>query len=122
MSKKLSLRQTPNHVIALLLFGSDEAIRDRFRRPRGQMRPVNSAAFRRREREKESGDGFTEASFVALKEQYGDVCLACRKSAVLIVPDHVIPMCRGGKHSIENIQPLCLACNFRKGIQIIDYR
>ncbi len=52
---------------------------------------------------------------------HGDMCLLCGKSDGL-VPDHVIPLSRGGRHELYNIQPLCHLCNFRKAMRIIDYR
>lgn len=44
----------------------------------------------------------------------------CGKSPV--TRDHVIPVSKGGRHHISNLQPLCLSCNDRKGIRTTDYR
>jgi len=53
--------------------------------------------------------------------QYGNKCLACGASGTL-VPDHVIPLCKGGSYDMSNIQPLCHSCNSKKRDKIIDYR
>lgn len=59
-----------------------------------------------------------------LKERYGSRCLCCGRTEpdVKIVPDHVIPIARGGRNLIENIQPLCERCNKQKMVQSTDYR
>lgn len=36
--------------------------------------------------------------------------------------DHIVPIIRGGWHTPENLQALCLVCNAVKGNQVIDYR
>jgi 5-methylcytosine-specific restriction endonuclease McrA len=64
---------------------------------------------------------FTRSEFKALCLRYGNVCLCCGKRRVL-VPDHVIPLSRGGSNDISNIQPLCGKCNASKGARTIDYR
>ena len=53
--------------------------------------------------------------------KYGNRCLCCG-SYEKISLDHVIPISKGGKDEIENLQPLCKSCNSKKGIKTIDYR
>lgn len=36
--------------------------------------------------------------------------------------DHIVPIIRGGWHTPENLQALCLVCNATKGNQVVDYR
>jgi 5-methylcytosine-specific restriction endonuclease McrA len=51
---------------------------------------------------------------------YGKKCLKCgaRKD---LTTDHVVPP-PAGSNALENLQPLCRACNASKGNQTIDYR
>lgn len=53
-----------------------------------------------------------------LNRLYKSQCLSCG-SLDRISLDHVIPISRGGRHSIGNIQPLCLKCNQRKGKKLM---
>lgn len=64
---------------------------------------------------------FTPSEFKALCNQYGNICLRCRKKRVLVA-DHVISLAQGGKNDITNIQPLCKRCNGIKGAGSEDYR
>ena len=72
-------------------------------------------------RRRSAEGSFTAAEWRAMCDRYGNVCLACGASGKLSA-DHIVPLSRGGSNTIENIQPLCLACNLRKATQIIDYR
>lgn len=82
---------------------------------------VISAA--RRSRIKGDGHTYRLSQWIKIREYYSPTgkCLACKKKHKLTV-DHVIPVIRGGKNSVENLQPLCQRCNSVKGIMIIDYR
>lgn len=56
---------------------------------------------------------FSKAEWLAVVEAYGGLCAYCR-----IRPwshqDHVVPLSRGGAHSIANVVPACGPCNQRK--------
>lgn len=77
---------------------------------------------RRRTRKLLAEGDFTVEDFKALCEEYGNVCLRCGETDVLLTPDHVIPLSLGGGNGIENIQPLCVKCNCWKNIKTVDYR
>src|SRR6202035_1580020 len=52
---------------------------------------------------------------------FDNKCLACGKPEVTL--DHIIPLAKGGSHTIDNAQPLCLSCNSSKQHRIIvNYR
>ena len=58
---------------------------------------------------------------LAVFKKHGKVCLACGSKNEISL-DHVVPVCRGGWNSVNNLQPLCRSCNSKKGKKIIDYR
>lgn len=69
----------------------------------------------------------TDAEWQAMLEIFDHTCLSCgaqnaSETPVYIVKDHIIPIYRGGSDAIENIQPLCSACNSRKQNDDIDHR
>jgi 5-methylcytosine-specific restriction endonuclease McrA len=78
-------------------------------------------ARRRVQRELEAEGSFTPTQFEIVLERLGRRCLRCG-SVDRLVADHVVPLCRGGKHDISNIQPLCSKCNLWKGIRIVNFR
>ena len=75
----------------------------------------------RRSRKTQAGGHFTTEQWADLCRAAGFRCLCCRKKKSLEA-DHVVPVSKGGTSWIENIQPLCGACNKRKRAKIIDYR
>lgn len=58
----------------------------------------------------------------ALVKIYGGKCLfpGCHEKSV--TQDHVIPVSKGGRHHVSNLQPLCNAHNASKGTKDTDYR
>ena len=83
---------------------------------------VNLASWhRRRARWAGTGGSWTWDEWQALCAQYGNRCLCCGSRGQLTV-DHVIPLQRGGSNDLSNLQPLCGACNDRKGTRTTDYR
>jgi 5-methylcytosine-specific restriction endonuclease McrA len=68
------------------------------------------------ERRRNSRKGKMDASDVAetiRKMERVAACVYCGSTHDLTM-DHVIPLCRGGAHTPDNIVPACRSCNSRK--------
>ena len=93
---------------------------------------VREYNHKRRARKLNIGGTFTAQQFLYLCAFYNNTCLGCKRTeaelsplGLMIVPDHVQPLSRGGSNRIENIQPLCHGkggCNNKKFTKHIDYR
>jgi len=59
------------------------------------------------------GNGVYFVTEKELNRLYKSPCVNCGTKE-RITADHIIPVIRGGKHSIGNLQPLCLSCNASK--------
>lgn len=103
---------------------------------RGRLRPDFSGAKhpnwigdgrtidqRRRQRMKENGGFHYKSEWELLKAQYNWTCLSCGRNEEIITltKDHIIPVSKGGSDNIENIQPLCGSCNYKKHDKEIKY-
>lgn len=64
---------------------------------------------------------FTRREWEDLCASYGNRCLCCGSEGPLTA-DHIVPVSKGGKNTIDNIQPLCMPCNSRKQTKSTDYR
>jgi 5-methylcytosine-specific restriction endonuclease McrA len=64
-------------------------------------------------RAKKLANGVYEISTKELKRLYESPCLYCG-STESIQADHVIPISKGGVHSIGNLVPACAKCNVSK--------
>lgn len=49
-------------------------------------------------------------------ESTNGICPKCKKSVRIekLTMDHIIPLSKGGRHSILNVQPMCGSCNYSK--------
>jgi 5-methylcytosine-specific restriction endonuclease McrA len=79
---------------------------------------------RQRYRNTSGSTDFTENEWMDLCFGYNYTCLRCKRQEpeIMLTPDHVIPLARGGANTIDNIQPLCMHCNTSKNARTIDYR
>ena len=65
-----------------------------------------------------NGGAFTSVEWFNLKVAYANSCAFCGEVADLTV-DHIVPISRGGRNDISNIQPLCRPCNSKKGNRLL---
>lgn len=84
---------------------------------------VNQKNRDRRTRKREQADGYLPTRF---KERvirfYGSKCLKCESTENLTL-DHIIPLIKGGRHAVRNMQVLCHSCNASKEARNTkDYR
>lgn len=65
---------------------------------------------------------FAERDWARLLQQYRWSCAYCGRKGELH-RDHVLPLSRGGRHSVGNILPACPACNMSKKARLLsDWR
>lgn len=64
----------------------------------------------------------TDRDWRRLCERHGNRCFYCQAKAPL-TQDHVVPLSRGGRHSIGNLLPACQSCNSSKCARfIVEWR
>jgi len=90
-----------------------------------------AAWHRRRARKLDNGGSWTATEWQTLTRQYGYRCVGCWKHEAelrllgrKLVPDHIIPISKGGLNHICNLQPLCHgkgSCNLHKGSKYQDF-
>jgi 5-methylcytosine-specific restriction endonuclease McrA len=82
---------------------------------------VSSQKCRARRLEAMGNDIITLEEWLRVLDFYGHRCLCCGNDENISM-DHIVPLSRGGKHSIDNVQPLCKSCNSKKSTKTTDYR
>ncbi len=93
---------------------------DKHRERQRPKRQLNLVHYR--SRKYRNGGKFDLEEWKAMCDFYGNICLRCGRSDLKLTMDHVIPVSRGGRCGIMNMQPLCQPCNRSKGINATDYR
>lgn len=56
----------------------------------------------------------TVAQWNFIKKMYGFRCAYCGKKPKELTKDHIVPLIKGGSHTMDNIVPACRSCNSRK--------
>lgn len=69
-------------------------------------------------RSRKKGNGEYKILDRELKKLYSSPCVFCGATGP-ITADHIIPIVKGGRHSIGNLQPLCFSCNSSKGAKLM---
>ena len=75
-----------------------------------QANPDKVRAKTARRRAKKVTNGVYKILPRELKRLYASPCAHCGATGNTVA-DHIIPLVRGGRHSIGNLQPLCFTCN-----------
>ncbi len=93
-----------------------------------KMKEINAKYKRvRRQRKKDATVGVVD--FDLIRERDGDICYLCGSKVRDDVGsrhpekrsmDHMIPISRGGDHSMANIRTACSKCNLKKGRRTYD--
>lgn len=88
-------------------------------------RPHLQAEYKHRRRARFNAaniPGVSAADWQKLVARYGGRCAYCRSDGPISV-DHIIPLVRGGRHSIGNVLPACMSCNSsKKDLLLADWR
>jgi hypothetical protein len=61
----------------------------------------------------DAGD-LTRAQWLARLEEFGHACAYCLRTDLPLTQDHVEPLSRGGRHTLDNVVPACQPCNSTK--------
>ncbi len=80
-------------------------------------REISAAAVHSR-RARKNDQRVTVHEWRAVLEAYGHRCRLCA-SDERIEQDHIVPLSKGGAHTITNVQPLCRSCNRRKHAKLV---
>lgn len=82
-------------------------------RVHARLHPEQARAKQHRRRARKKQNGIYEILPKELKRLYASNCVFCGSNEQ-ITADHIVPINRGGRHSIGNLQPLCFKCNSAK--------
>ena len=62
----------------------------------------------------------TRGQWQEIKERFNHSCAYCGRKMERLEMDHVIPLSKGGAHTMANIVPACRKCNATKGNKILE--
>ena len=62
----------------------------------------------------------TAAQLRELKNKHNGICLYCRKEVSKLTLEHIVPLSRGGEHSLQNLCYVCQTCNSSKRSKLLS--
>lgn len=80
--------------------------------------PDRCRNYRISRRAQKLANGIYKVSIKEIQKLYQSPCIYCGSSNLIEI-DHVIPISRGGQHSIGNLVPACKKCNRNKSNKLI---
>lgn len=80
---------------------------------------VRLMAERRRAAKQTLAAQVTVGDWERLLARHGHKCAYCGCSGVQLTQDHIVPLSKGGRHSIGNLLPACQSCNSSKGSRLL---
>lgn len=102
--------------------------RERYQRNKQRLKGVrkkweqNNKAVRReittRRRTRKLNNGIFKVTNKELNKMLNSLCYICQEAKCEHI-DHIIPISKGGTHSIGNLAPSCKSCNLRKGAKLL---
>ena len=119
--KALYSKQAPEHVKQR----KKEYDKQYFSSDAGKLATLRSVHKRRAQKISSEDGSITSKSLDALKEAQNFECIYCRTALDFsktrnVLLDHVIPLSKGGTHSITNVVWSCATCNLKKSNKIIN--
>lgn len=72
---------------------------------------------RQRRRAKEGAIDLTVEQWHFVLKKYGNRCAYCGVKGLMTI-DHVVPVAKGGKTTVQNVVPACRRCNSAKGVGV----
>lgn len=128
LENKKRYRKTQKGIIATSKYKLGDSCREARRRynPSDKGRAAQ-ARWRnnRRDRSASSYNTLTDLEWKDILDSQSNKCNICGrdfdKSKILARPerDHIVPVCKGGALTRDNVQALCRSCNSRKGAKIL---
>jgi len=72
------------------------------------------ARKRRASKENAPKNDLTNEQWAMILDHYGHRCVYCGRKMQRLSQDHILPLSRGGSHTLSNVVPACRKCNSKK--------
>jgi hypothetical protein len=81
--------------------------------------PATIQALKALHREAAESNAVTERDWARLLARWDYCCAYCGVGGKRLSWEHVVPLTRGGRHTIGNVLPICRSCNSSKGNRLL---